>query len=149
MVDKIREDLKQAQLASDEVKVSTLRLLLSEIQNNQIKKGPDAVLSDDEMVSIIQREIKNRKEGAEGFRKGGREISALKEEAEQKVLEVYLPAQLSIGELTKIVETSINETGATSLQDMGKVIGMVMSKVKGQADGGSVSAIVKEKLMPK
>ncbi len=149
MVDKLRQDLKQAQLNGDEIKVSTLRLLLSEIQNNQIKKGPEVQLSDEEIISIIQREIKVRKEAAEGFRKGGREDSALKEEAEQKVLEVYLPAQLSIGELTQIVETSINETGATSMQDMGKVIGMVMSKVKGQADGGSVSAIVKEKLMPK
>ena len=146
MVDKLRQDLKQAQLNGDEIKVSTLRLLLSEIQNNQIKKGPEVQLSDEEIISIIQREIKVRKEAAEGFRKGGREDSALKEEAEQKVLEVYLPAQLSIGELTQIVETSINETGATSMQDMGKVIGAVMGKVKGQADGSVVSSIVKQKL---
>lgn len=149
MVDKIRQDLKQAQLSADEVKVSTLRLLIAEIQNNQIKKGPEAVLSDEEIISIIQREIKNRKEAAEGFRKGDRETSAQKEEAELKVLEAYLPAQLTTGELTQIVETSINEIGATSIQDMGKVIGMVMGKVRGKADGGSVSAIVKEKLMPK
>ena len=70
MVDKIREDLKQAQLAGDEIKVSTLRLFLSEIQNNLIKKGPqEHSLSDEEIISIIQREIKNRKEAAEGFKK--------------------------------------------------------------------------------
>lgn len=149
MVDKIRQDLKQAQLDGDEVKVSTLRLLISEIQNSQIKKGPESVLTDEEIISIIQREIKNRKEAAEGFRKGGREDSAKKEEAEQKILEVYLPAQLTTGELTQIIETSINEIGATSMSDMGKVISLVMGKVKGRSDGGSVSAIVKEKLMPK
>ncbi len=144
MVAKFQEDLKQAQLAKDETKVSTLRLLLSEIKNAEIAKSTP--LQDQDIISIIQKEVKKRKEAAEGFRKGGREESALKEEAELKVLEGYLPAQLSNEELTNIVESSINEVGAKSISDMGRVIGLVMSKVAGKADGGTVSALVKERL---
>lgn len=160
MLGKIQEDLKQAQLAKDEIKVSTLRLLISEIHNAEIQKGGS--LSDQDTTGVIQREVKKRKEAAAGFRTGGREDSAQKEEAELKILEGYLPKQLSnevlilrlhsgstlnsIEGLTKLVEDSINEVGAKSLADMGKVMGMVMSKVKGQADGNVVSGIVKEKL---
>ncbi|EKD84866.1 MAG: hypothetical protein ACD_38C00148G0015 [uncultured bacterium] len=140
----IQTDLKNAQLARDEVKVSALRMLLSEIHNMNIQKGGE--LSDAEVVSIVQREVKKRKEAAAGFRSGDREASAKKEEAELEVLMVYLPAQLSTEELTKIIVESINETGAVSISDMGKVIGSVMGKVAGRADGGTVSALVKEKL---
>ncbi len=146
MVDKIQNDLKKAQLDRDEVKVSTLRLLLSEIKNTQIAKQAKNGLLDQDIISIIQKEIKKRKEAILGFRSGGREESAQKEEKEADILQVYLPAQLSNEELTKIVEQYITETGATSIVDMGKVISIVMGKVKGQADGGMVSAIVKEKL---
>lgn len=144
MVDKIQADLKQAQLARDEVKVSTLRLLLSEIKNAEIAKGNS--LSDEDIVSVIQKEVKERKEAAIGFRSGNREDAALKEEAESLILRVYLPTQLSNEELTKIVEEAITEVGATTIADMGKVIGAVMGRVKGQADGGSVSSIVKDRL---
>ena len=143
MVDDIQNDLKQAQLARDVVKVSTLRLLLSEIKNVEIAKGQS--LAEQDIISVVQREIKKRKEAAVGFRSGNREESALKEEAEAKVLEAYLPAQMSVEELTKIVEETITELGASSVADMGKVIGAVMGKVKGKTDGGSVSAIVKQK----
>lgn len=141
--EKLQEELRSAQLARDEVKVSTLRLLLSEIKNAQIAKGE---LSDQDVISAVRREVKRRKEAAAGFRKGGKEDSAQKEEAELKILLGFLPAQLSTEELTKIIESSINELGATSIQDMGKVIGAVMGKVAGQADGIRVSALVKEKL---
>ena len=143
--DQLQNDLKNAQLARDEIKVSTLRLLLSEIKNAQIQKG-ETLLGDSEIISIIQREVKKRKEAAAGFRLGMREEAALKEEAESKILEAYLPAQLSNEELTKIVVESITEVGASSIQDMGKVIGKVMQRVAGRSDGGTVSAIVKEKL---
>ena len=144
MVDKIQEDLKKAQLARDEVKVSTLRLLLSEIKNGEIAKGGN--LGDEDIVSVVQREVKKRKEAAAGFRSGGREESAQKEEAELQVLQNYLPSQLSNEELTKIIEESINKLGAKSIADMGKVIGAVMGKVKGTAEGSVVSSLVKEKL---
>lgn len=144
MLDDLQNDLKQAQLDRNEVKVSTLRLLLSEIKNAEIAKG--SALSDEDIITIVQREVKKRKEAAIGFRNGGREESALKEESELKILETYLPAQMSIEELTKVVDETINELGASSITDMGKVIGSVMGKVKGKAEGSSVSALVKEKL---
>lgn len=147
LLDGIQSDLKEAQLARDEVKVSTLRLLLSEIKNAEIAKVGD--LSDQDIISVIQKEVKKRKEAATAFRSGGREEAAVKEEAESRILEQYLPAQLSTEELTNIVEDTINEMGAATVQDMGKVIGAVMSKVKGQADGGAVSSIVKERFAEK
>lgn len=147
LLNQLQSDLKNAQLARDEVKVSTLRLLLSEIKNAEIQKG--GPLTDEDIVSVVQKEVKKRKEAVVGFRSGGREDQAQKEEAEETVLRGYLPVQLQLEELTKIVEESINEIGATSISDMGKVIGMVMGKVKGQAEGSAVSALVKEKLSNK
>lgn len=144
MVVNLQNDLKNAQLSRDAVKVSTLRLLLSEIKNAEIAKGMK--LEEQDIISIVQKEVKKRKEAAEGYRLGGREESAQKEEAELKVLESYLPAQMSIEELTNLVETTINEVGATAISDMGKVIGSVMDKVAGKADGQTVSSLVKEKL---
>jgi len=144
LIDQLNSDLKQAQLARDEVKVSTLRLLLSEIKNAQITKGE--ALSDEEVVSVMQKEVKKRKEASVGFRQGNREDQALKEEAEAQILNFYLPAQLEIEELTKVVEDTINELGAKSVSEMGSVIGKVMAKVAGRADGSQVSQIVKEKL---
>lgn len=152
LLDQIQNDLKDAQLARDETRVSTLRLLLSEIKNQEIvlrQSSGRAVLSDEDIISVIGREAKKRKEAILGFRSGGREEAAQKEEAELKVLEGYLPEQMSVEELTKIVEETINEVGATSLADMGKVMGAAMGKVKGRADGNQVSSIVKEKLTTK
>lgn len=148
LLDKLQIDLKDAQLNRDEVRVSTLRLLLSEVKNGEIAKGgpPAGGLSDEEIISIIQRELKKRKEAAEGFRSGGREDSAVKEELEAKILADYLPQQMSSEELTKLVGDTITEMGATSMQDMGKVMGGVMGKVAGRADGTTVSNLVKEQL---
>lgn len=143
-IEKIQEDLKNAQLDKDEIKVSTLRLLLSEIHNLEIHKGGE--VSDTDIISVIQREVKKRKEAAEGFRSGGREDAAQKEEAEAKILESYLPAQISNEELTEIVSGTIKEVGASAVSDMGKVIGVVMGKLSGRVDGGRVSGMVKEKL---
>lgn len=144
LLEQIQSDLKNAQLARDEIKVSALRLLLSEIHNGQIQKGAD--LAEEDIIAVVKREAKKRKEAALAFRSGSREEAAVKEEAELKILEGYLPAQMSQEELAKIVEESISEVGASSLADIGKVMGVVMGKVKGQADGGTVSTLVKTKL---
>lgn len=141
----ILKDLKQAQIAREEIKVSTLRLLLSEINNLRIQRGGD--LSDGDVQGVVQKEIKKRKEAAAGFRSGDREESAQKEESEMAVLQGYLPSSLANEELTKLVDEAINEVGANSLQDMGKVMGVVMGKAKGRADGSAVSQIVKERLI--
>lgn len=148
----VQADLKQAQLSRDELKVSTLRLLLSEIKNAEIvlrqSSGQAKLgeLSEQDIISIVQREVKKRKEAAAGFRQGNREELAQKEESEAKILEAYLPLQVTDEELTAVVLQSIKEVGASSVSDMGKVMGVVMGKVKGQADGTRVSSIVKERL---
>lgn len=144
LYDQIQSDLKTAMLARDENKVSGLRMLISAIRYSG--NGRDDSFSDEEVISIIQKEVKKRKESAEAFKSGGRDDQAQKEEEEAKLLTAYLPAQLSDEDLLKIVEEVITETGATSMADMGKVIGMVVGKTKGQADGSRVSAMVKEKL---
>lgn len=145
LFEQIQKDLKNAQLARDEIKVSALRLLLSEIKNAEIQKG--AVLSDADIIAVCQREAKKRKEAILAFRSGGREEAAVKEEKELEILSGYLPQQMEVGELTKIVEEAIKETGANSIADMGKVMGVAMNRVKGQADGGMISSLVKERLL--
>lgn len=143
LLDQLQSELKLAMLAKDEVKTSTIRMLISEIKNYQIQKGE---LNDQDMILVVQKEAKKRKESIQSFRSGGREEMAQKEEQELKILETYLPEQISDEELTKIVDTVINEVGAKSMTDMGKVIGQVMARVGQSADGGRVSAIVKQKL---
>ncbi|MBI4038101.1 GatB/YqeY domain-containing protein [Candidatus Daviesbacteria bacterium] len=146
MLAQLQEDLKKAQLARDELKVSVLRLLLSEIHNSQILLGQEKEISDGDIILIIQREIKKRKEAALGFRQGERQQQAQKEDLEAQILAKYLPSQLSDTELTEVVDEVIKELGANSLTDLGKVMGVVMSRVAGQVDGSRVSALVKEKL---
>ncbi len=144
MEQKLKDDLKSAQINRDEVRVSTLRLLLSEINNSKISKGSE--LTDDEIIAVVQKEAKKRRESVESFKKGGREDLANKEQSELEILQTYMPEGLSNEELTKLVEGSINELGANSLASMGKVMSLVMSKVEGRADGSEVSKLVKEKL---
>lgn len=131
-------------LSRNETAVSVLRMLLSELKNTQIQKSAD--LSDQDIITVVQKEIKKRKEAAAGFRSGGREDSAQKEESEAKVLESYLPEQISDEELTKTVTEAINEIGATSMSQMGQVMSSVMVKVGQGAEGSRVSAMVKEQL---
>ncbi|KKQ66000.1 MAG: YqeY-like protein [Candidatus Daviesbacteria bacterium GW2011_GWA2_38_24] len=142
--DQIKQDLKQAMLERNEVAVNTLRMLISEIRNAAIAKGGE--LSNPDVVSVVQKELKKRKEAAASFRQGSREELAAQEEAEAQVLEEYLPAQLSDEELGKIVDEAISQTSASSMSDMGRVIGVVMSKVGQSAEGSRVSAMVKQKL---
>lgn len=142
-VSNLQDDLKSAQLEKQELRVSTLRLLLSEIHNLEIQKGSE--LSDTDVISVIQREAKKRKEAIEAFKIGGREEQAQKEEAELKILEEYLPAQLSNEELTEIINQVISE--ALTNKDMGAIMKIVMEKVAGRADGGTVSNLVRQKLL--
>jgi len=145
MEQKLREDLRQAQLARDELKVATLRLLLSEITYAKVAKQTES-LSDEDVISVVQKAVKQRKESIESFEKGGRVDLAEKEKAELAVLQTYLPEQISDEELTKIIEEVITNTGASSPADMGKVIGMVMGQVGQKVEGARVSAIVRSKL---
>ncbi len=145
--DKIQEDLKAAMLARDEAKLSAIRMLKSALQYHEIQKGGAGyTATDEDVIDVIGREIKKRKESIELYEKGGRQELADKEKAEVDVLQAYLPEQMSEDEVRTLVEEAIKQTGASSMQDMGKVMGALMPKTKGKADAGLVSQLVKQKL---
>ncbi len=147
VLEKIQSDLREAMKAKDEAHVSALRFLLAQIKNKEIELfGQGKELTDEEVMSVIQKQAKERKESIEAFKKAGRDDLVGKEEAELLVLSIYLPQQLSPEELEKIIREVIASLGATSGADFGKVMGQVMGKVKGRADGNMVTKLVKEKL---
>ncbi len=139
ILERIQSDTRDAMKAGERERVGTLRMLASAVQQ-------DAKLGDADAVAVLQRERKKRLEAAEAYAGGGREEQAAAERAEAELIEAYLPEQLSDRELERIVEGAIEETEAASMQEMGKVMGIVMPKVKGRADGKRVSAAVRERL---
>jgi len=142
--EKLDEDLKLAMKAKDELKLSTVRLLKNAVNNAELaKKKP---FSDEEIITVIQSSIKQRKDSIEQYRQGGREELAVQEEKEMKILQAYLPKQLSEEEVRKLVADVIKETGAASVKEMGKVMGKLMPLIKGKADNSLVSSVVKEYL---
>jgi uncharacterized protein YqeY len=143
---KIAEQLTQALKDGEKVKVSVLRMLISEIKNKKIADRVKEELEDGKIIALIQKMARQHKESIEQFKQGGRQDLVDKEMAELGVLEEYLPEQISEEELIKIVTESIEKTGATSSKDMGKVMGEVLGRVAGRADGKLVSKIVKERL---
>lgn len=145
MLETLTQQLKAAMLSKDAVRVATLRLLISEIRNVQIAKGHD--LSDEEALEVVAKEAKKRRESVTSFRSAGREELASAEEAELKILEEYLPAQMSDEELTNLVKRAITETGATTVADLGKVIGNVMGNAEGAASGDRVAKVAKAQLV--
>ncbi len=145
----IQNDLVAAQKNKEELKVSTLRFLLSSVKNREIELRPAGkTLDDEEVLSVISKQIKQRRESIVEFEKGNRPDLVEKETAELKILESYLPEQFAEEEVKKLVEEAINESGAASIADMGKVMALLMPKVKGKADGSLVSRLVKDKLTP-
>lgn len=138
------EDLKEGQKARAEVKVGTLRFLISKINNEKIAKGRD--LSDEEVLDEISREAKRHKESIDAYEAASRQDLVQKEKSELEILSKYLPDQLSEVELEKIVDEVISQEGASTPADMGKVMAKVMAQTKGRADGGKISGIVKSKL---
>lgn len=143
----LQEQLKQAMLARDEVKKSTLRMLISAIGYYEIQKGGAGYeATPEDVLSVIQKEAKQRKDSIAQYNDGGRPELAAKEEKELHLLQAYLPAQMSEGDIRVLVKEAITQTGAATAADMGKVMGALMPKVKGKADGGLVNKIVKEEL---
>lgn len=137
-------DLTAAMKAKEELKLSTLRMLKAAIMNYELS-GADKEATDDVVVDLIKRGLKQRRDSAEGFHKGGNEESAQKELAELKILEAYMPEQMGEEDVKKVVQEVITKMNATPA-DFGKVMGTTMGKLKGQADGGLVSKVVKELL---
>jgi uncharacterized protein YqeY len=143
----LQEELKQSMLARDELKTSVLRMLLSAISYLETSKGGAGYeATEDDVMSSIQKEAKQRKDSISEFEKAGRQDLVDKEQKELEILQKYLPEQLSEKEITKLVEEAIAQTGASTMSDMGKVMGALMPKTKGKADGNLVSKIVREKI---
>jgi uncharacterized protein len=139
LAEQLRRDLATSMKAGEKQRVGTLRLVLSELQ----KAAKDG--SDDE-IAVLRRERKRRQESATAFRDGGRPELADAEEAEARIIEAYLPAELSDDELRAIVAGAVAETGASSPRDMGAVMRTAMARVEGRADGRRVSALAQEAL---
>lgn len=140
-------DLKVALKASDKPKLSVLRLLKAAAKNRQIDKGGD--LSDEEVTALIATLIKQRRESIEQFSRGGRNDLVEQEQREITILQAYLPAELSPEELDRLIREAIAEAGAAGEADMGKVMRLLMPRVRGVADGKVVNARVRELLRPR
>jgi len=143
LLKKIEEDLKKALKAQDKNVVSTLRFLLAAIRNFEIEKQKE--ITDEEVIQIIQKQIKLRKESIAAFQAGGRQDLAQKEESEAEILSKYLPQQLTEEKLKEIVSQTIRELNAGP-NDFGKVMREVMVRVKGKAEGSQVAEVVKKTL---
>ncbi|BBB33319.1 conserved hypothetical protein [Thermotomaculum hydrothermale] len=144
LFEKIMNDMKEAMKAKDKERLSTVRMLVSEIKKRQIDSGKE--FTDDEILGVIKSMVKSREDSVKAYKDGGREDLAEKEQREIEVLKGYLPKQLSEEEIEKIVEEAIKESGAESVRDMGKVMKIVMGKYGSQVDGKIVNKITKDKL---
>ena len=144
--ERLRTDLNAAIRARDQVRLRALRMTLTSITNEEVSGDTARELSDDEVVKILTREAKKRREAAEAFESAGRAEQAAAERAEGDVLASYLPAQLTDDELTAIVSATIAETGATGMPGMGKVMKTVTPRVAARADGARVAAEVRRQL---
>lgn len=142
--EQINTDLISATKSGDSARIGVLRLLKNAFSNEQIKLRH--ILSDEEVLKVLAREAKQRRDSIQAYRDGGREDLASEEEAELSVIETYLPQQISDEELEKVVVATIDELGSNA--QMGRVIGEVMKKVASRADGGRVSLLVRQRLQP-
>jgi len=150
LLEQVQDDVKDALKTGQKERVHALRLIANELQKaakeNALRGDPSGPTPREEDVEVLQRERKRRLEAAEAYRDGGREDRATAEEREAEIIASYMPEQLSEDELGAIVGDAVAESGASSPKEMGKVMALVMPKVKGRADGKRVSAAVREKL---
>ncbi len=149
LLDKIKSDTVESMKAKDEVRLGTLRLLSAALHNREIEKrstGKEEGLSDEEVLEVLRREVKKRREAIDLYIKGGRPELAKKEEDEVSVLAAYLPPALSAEELQRFVAEAVAELKPQGPKDFGKVMGAVMKKAGGRADSGAVSAAIKSAL---
>jgi uncharacterized protein len=146
--DRLRADLTTAIKARDELRSSTLRMVLTSITNAEVAGKEARELTDDDILGVLSTEAKRRREAAVAFEDGGRAEMAAKERAEGEVLAEYLPAPLGDAEIAALVTAAIESTGARDegMRAMGKVMGVVTPQVKGRADGGAVAAEVRRQL---
>lgn len=144
LLDQLNTDIITAAKNNEPLVRDTLRMVKTTVKNTEINKGHE--LSDEEVIEVLAKEVKQRQEAAQSFKDGGRPELAEKEEQEITILKKYLPEQLSEDEVKTLVDQAVAETGASSMSDMGKVMGALMPKAKGRADGNLVSRLVRERL---
>jgi hypothetical protein len=142
--ERITEDMKSAMRAGEKARLATVRLILAAIKQREVDER--ITLDDAQVLAVLDKMAKQRKESIKEFEKGARPDLVAKESAELAVVQSYLPAQLSDAELDALIAEAIASTGATSVKDMGKVMGLVKSKAAGRADMGAVGARIKTKL---
>ena len=142
----LQKDLTEAIRGRNEITSGTIRMVLTAITNEEVAGKEARVLSDEEVITVLSREAKKRREAAEAFENAGRADKSALEKSEGEVIAKYLPAQLSEADIAAIIAEAIASTGAQGPGDMGKVMGAVKPKIAGKADGGVVSALVKAAL---
>jgi uncharacterized protein YqeY len=142
----LKSDLTEAIRSSNKVVSGTIRMVLTAITNEEVSGKEARVLSDEEIITVLSREAKKRREAAEEFAKAGRTDRAAEEKAEGEVIAKYLPAQLSEDDIKKLIADAVTSTGAAGPADMGKVMGAIKPKIAGKADGALVSSLVKAAL---
>ena len=144
--DTLRSDLTDAIRGRDQVRAGTLRMVLTSVTNEEVAGTEARELSDDEVLKVIAKEAKKRREASAAYIDAGRAELAAKEDAELAIVEAYLPAQLGDDEIERLVAEAVAETGATGMPQMGLVMKAVQPRVAGRADGGRVAAVVKRVL---
>jgi uncharacterized protein len=142
--ERITEDMKGAMRAGEKERLGTIRLVLAAIKQREVDER--ITLDDGQVLAVLEKMIKQRKESIAQFESGGRADLVAKEQAELAVLQVYLPAQMSEAEIDALIAAAVAATGASSIKDMGKVMGIVKAQAQGKADMGAVSARIKQKL---
>ena len=145
--EQLREDLKAAMRAQDATRRGTIRMLEAAIKNAEIEKRGQA-LEDPDILAILQRQLKQRRDSIEQFERGGRKDLADIERAEIEVIQAYLPEQLSEDDIEAAAKRIIDQTGATGPGDRGKVMGPLMQELRGKADGSAVNSVVSRLLSP-
>jgi len=144
---RLYEDLKKAMKTKDEIRTRTLRLIISSIKTLEVEKMTEA--TDDDVFRVLSKECRKRVEAIEAYKKGGREDLANEEQRELEIIKSYMPKQLSEEELKEIVKNAVEETGSSSIKDLGRVMKVLMPRVKGRADGKTVNNIVRQILLRK
>ena len=142
--ERLSAEIVQALKAGEKVRLGALRMLSASVKNREVELRRE--VTDDEFREVAAREVKRRTEAVEAYQAAGRTDLVEKESAERDALQTYLPEQLSAAEVAAIIDEAIEETGATTMKEMGKVMGQVMARAKGKVDGSAVQARVKERL---
>ncbi|MBN2424709.1 MAG: GatB/YqeY domain-containing protein [Calditrichaceae bacterium] len=146
---KLQEDMKNALKSGQKLELATLRTVLAQIKDERIRLRPQRELTDDDVIRVLTSAVKKRREAIDLYKQGNRQDLVDKESGEITIIEKYLPEQLSVDKIKQVIEDTINKLGASSIQDLGKIMGPVMGQLKGRADGKTVQNMVRDRLLQK